>query len=178
MIQVRRAEPTDAPSIGRVHVAAWRSTYPGILPQDYLAHLSAARQAAHYEATIRGGVGVFAALGGQPRRIVGFTSAAPCRRQRFADGEVETLYVLDDHREQGAGRALMAAAASHLAGLGCTSLFLWVLRDNPSKWFYARLGGAERAHQTIRIAGHDVVQSAYVWPDISVLMSSSSAPST
>ena len=32
MISVRRARPSDAISIGAVHVAAWRSTYPGILP--------------------------------------------------------------------------------------------------------------------------------------------------
>ncbi len=46
MITIRRARPADAAAIGAVHVAAWRSAYPGILPDDYLARLSVPRQAA------------------------------------------------------------------------------------------------------------------------------------
>ena len=46
MISIRRARPSDAISIGAVHVAAWRSAYPGILPDDFLARLSVPRQAA------------------------------------------------------------------------------------------------------------------------------------
>ena len=53
MIGIRRARPSDAIAIGAVHVAAWRSTYPGILPDRFLARLSVPRQAAHYDAAIR-----------------------------------------------------------------------------------------------------------------------------
>ncbi len=49
VIAIRRARPADAVSIGAVHVAAWRSTYPGILPDRFLADLSIPRQAAHYD---------------------------------------------------------------------------------------------------------------------------------
>ena len=78
----RRARPADAISIGAVHVAAWRSTYPGILPDDFLARLSVPRQAAHYDAAIRSsstGVFVAAASGtdvppGSPARA---SSASP-----------------------------------------------------------------------------------------------------
>jgi hypothetical protein len=45
VITIRRARPTDAASIGAVHVEAWRSAYPGILPDDFLARLSVPRQA-------------------------------------------------------------------------------------------------------------------------------------
>jgi len=47
VIAVRRARPADAAAIGAVHVAAWRSTYPGILPDQYLSRLSVPRQAAY-----------------------------------------------------------------------------------------------------------------------------------
>ena len=46
------ASSSDAIAIGAVHVAAWRSTYPGILPDRFLARLSVPRQAAHYDAAI------------------------------------------------------------------------------------------------------------------------------
>ncbi len=40
MIGIRRGRPGDAVGIAAVHVAAWRSAYPGILPDPYLAGLS------------------------------------------------------------------------------------------------------------------------------------------
>jgi ribosomal protein S18 acetylase RimI-like enzyme len=190
MIAVRRARPADAIAIGRVHVAAWRSTYPGILPDAYLARLSVSRQAAYYDAAIRGATGVFVAtasgadLGGDGgpagvQRIIGFSTAGRARPssdlggQRLGEGEIETLYVLDDWREQGVGRLLMQAAAAHLAEAGCRSVFLWVLRDNPSRWFYQRLGGKPAAEAAIRFAGRDVVQTAFVWDPIERLLTAS-----
>ena len=148
-----------------VHVAAWRSTYPGILPDDFLARLSVPRQAAHYDAAIRSsstGVFVAAASGtdvppGCGSRIVGFATAGRARGgefiRRLAEGEVETLYVLDDWRDRGVGRKLMRAAAGHLAEIGCKSCFVWVLRENPSRWFYQRLGGKPAAEAVIQFAG-------------------------
>jgi ribosomal protein S18 acetylase RimI-like enzyme len=193
VISIRRARPADAAAIGAVHVAAWRSTYPGILPDSFLARLSVPRQAAHYDAAIRAGVGVHVAtasgadLGlhagadGGAARVVGFVSGAPARisgdRQKLAEGEIETLYVLDDWRDRGIGRRLMRAAAAHLAGAGCQSAFLWVLRDNPSRWFYTRLGGKPVAEATIEVGGQKVVQTAYVWTPIDKLaQATSSAP--
>ena len=117
MISIRRARPSDAIAIGAVHVAAWRSTYPGILPDDFLARLSVPRQAAHYDAAIRSsatGVFVAAASGtdvpqGSGSRIVGFATAGRARGGEIGgaaagEGEVETLYVLDDWRDRGVGR--------------------------------------------------------------------------
>ncbi len=193
MITVRRARPTDAAAIGAVHVAAWRSTYPGILPDGFLSRLSIPRQAAHYDKAIRAGIGVHVAIasgvdlgrGGGPARIVGFVSGGPAPEgeipfrldRSLGEGEIETLYVLDDWRERGVGRRLMRAAAAHLAGAGCRSAFLWVLRDNPSRWFYARLGGKPAAEATIQVGGTAVVQTAYVWEPIEKLAQATSQAS-
>lgn len=185
MISIRKARPADAIAIGAVHVAAWRSTYPGILPDDFLAKMSVSRQAAHYDAAIRAGTGVVVAnasgidvpVGSGPR-IIGFTTAGRARGgeiggRRLAEGEVETLYVLDDWRERGVGRRLLRAAAAHLVEIGCRSCFLWVLRDNPSRWFYERLGGKPVAEATIRVAGRQVMQTAFVWDPIEQLLAAS-----
>jgi hypothetical protein len=184
MITVRRARPADAISIGSVHVAAWRSTYPGILPDDFLARLSVPRQAAHYDAAIRSSTGVFVAAAsgadvppGSGSRIVGFATAGRARggefTRRLAEGEVETLYVLDDWRDRGVGRKLLRAAAGYLAEIGCKSCFLWVLRDNPSRWFYQRLGGKPTAEAVIQFAGAKVPQTAFVWDPIERLLAAS-----
>lgn len=190
MITVRRARPADAAAIGLVHVAAWRSAYPGILPDAYLAGLSPARQAAHYQHAIRTGLGVHVAVASgadlppaQDRPpaplVVGFATVGPARRHAGigapAEGEIDTLYVLDDWRDRGLGRRLMRAAATRLAADGCASAFVWVLRDNPSRWFYAHLGGKPAAESTIRVGGELVVQTAYVWSPIDKLAQATSA---
>lgn len=182
MISLRKARAADAIAIGAVHVASWRTTYPGILPDDYLTKLSVSRQAAYYDAAIRGGSGVTVAtasgvdvpLGSGPR-IIGFTTAGRARNaeiggKRLAEGEIETLYVLDDWRDRGIGRRLMKAAASHLVEIGCRSAFCWVLRDNPSRWFYQRLGGKAVAEKDVQVAGRTVAQSAFVWDPIELLI--------
>ncbi len=179
MITIRRARISDAVPIAAVHVAAWRSAYPGILPDAYLARLSVPRQAGHYERAIRAGMGVHVAtvsgldLGpeGGPARVVGFATSGPARApaESLAQGEIETLYVLDDWRDRGIGRRLMRAAAGHLAAIGCDSAFLWVLRDNPSRWFYARLGGKPAAEALVEVGGQAVSQTAYVWSPLEKL---------
>jgi len=167
MISVRRAALADAAAIGAVHVAAWRSTYPGILPDSYLARLSPTRLAHHYRAAIGSGATVIvAAARGPGPRIVGFTTAGPARMPGLGDGEVETLYVLDDYREQGVGRRMLRAAAAELAADGCGSAFLWVLRNNPSRWFYRHLGGQAAAEGQTRLAGVALNQVAYTWDPI------------
>ncbi len=167
MIAIRQAGPDDAVGIGNVHVAAWRSAYAGILPEEYLAGLSAVRQAAYYQTGLMSGhVAMVAEVTG---RIVGFATMGR-RRAGLADGEIETLYVLDDWREQGAGRALMQGAAGRLAAQGCRSVFLWVLRDNPSRWFYQRLQGREIAHGETTVAGVRIPKTAYVWDPIDILL--------
>jgi ribosomal protein S18 acetylase RimI-like enzyme len=171
VISVRRAQLADAGAIGAVHVAAWRSTYPGILPDAYLARLSPTRLALQYRAAIGSGANVIvAAANGDGPRIVGFTTAGPARTPGLGDGEVETLYVLDDFREQGVGRRMLRAAAAQLAADGCNSAFVWVLRENPSRWFYRRLGGTATAEGKTRLAGVALNQVAYTWNPIDTLL--------
>jgi ribosomal protein S18 acetylase RimI-like enzyme len=171
MITVRRARPTDAAGIAAVHVAAWRSTYPTILPNDFLARLSPLRQTMYYDRAIRGDVGVHVAVA--EAGIVGFATCERTGGDRWGEGEIETLYVLDDWRDRGIGRRLLRASAEMLAAAGCRSVFLWVLRENPSRWFYQRLGGRAVAESSIRVGGAAVVQTAFVWDPIDLLLEAS-----
>jgi len=173
VIRVRRAFLADAPSIGAVHVTAWRNAYAGILPSGYLTKLSTPRHAAQYDASIRAGQGVYVAIAARPGAsagVVGFVTVGRPRVRGLADGEVQTLYVLDDWREHGLGRRLLAAGAAHLKAAGCGSAFLWVLRDNPSRWFYQRLGGRQAAESDTRVAGVAIPQVAFVWDPIDPLL--------
>ena len=81
--------------------------------------------------------------------------------------------MLDDFRERGIGRALIRAAASALADNGCGSVYLWVLRDNPSRWFYSRLGGRRWLNRSPASAGRGVAQTAFLWDPIALLLQAS-----
>ena len=164
---IRPARPDDAAAIAAVHVAAWRSAYAGLLPADYLARMSPIRSAAQAHRAIMAGHGLLVAE--QAGEVVGFCTVGRPRTAGLAEGEVETLYVLDDHREQGHGQALLRAGAGWLGARGCGSVFLWVLAGNPSRFFYERLGGRLARHGTTQVARQAVPQLAYVWDPIARL---------
>jgi hypothetical protein len=67
----------------------------------------------------------------------------------------------------------MRAAAAQLADTGCRSVFLWVLRGNPSHWFYQHLGGKPVAEAEIQFAGQTLMQTAFVWDPIDRLLAAS-----
>jgi hypothetical protein len=138
VISIRRARARDASGIAAVHVETWRSAYAGLLPDEFLERLSVVRLAGQYDRSIRMGLGVHVAItaadDAEPA-LVGFTSARRSRSDRLGEGEVETLYVMDDWQNQGIGGALLRASGKFLAGLGCRSAYAWVLRENPAGFF-------------------------------------------
>lgn len=169
MAVIRVAGPGDAAGMGKAQVESWRTTYPGLIPDAYLIGLSARKAAArwrlwltHTERSLRTFVAEDPELG-----IFGFGT---CGRQRtqLADygGEFFALYLLDHAQGRGLGRKLMSTMASHLIEQGMRSAVVWVLRDNPARWFYERLGGIRLAEQTIRFAGGTLVETAYGWRDL------------
>lgn len=179
MIEFRPALPADSVVIAAVHAASWRSAYAGILPDEYLAGLSVPRLAAGYDRMIRAGQSLLVAARtnvakGEGPRVVGFAAGAPSAGG-IAEAEISLLYVLDDWRDQGVGRGLMRSLGMKLADQGARSAFLWVLRDNPSRWFYRRLGGTSAAEGTIRFAGRDLIQTAILWDPIDKLVAASPA---
>ena len=166
-IVIRRAVPADAEPIATVHVAAWRSAYANLLPAEYLAAMSIRRSTVQTRAALA--AGHTALIAEVDNQVVGYATTGRPRTAGLADGEVETLYVLDDYRDRGIGRRLLRAAATQLEQAGCGSLYLWVLADNPSRWFYERLGGRPVRRSTTRVAGHSFGQMAYLWDPIGLL---------
>ncbi|MDD2794929.1 GNAT family N-acetyltransferase [Acidocella sp.] len=173
MIAIRRARAADAPGIAAVHVATWRNTYATLLPETFLAGLSAERLSLHYERSIRMGHGVFVAVLSGERsapQVVGFSTARRCHGGKLGDGEVETLYVADDWQNKGLGGQFLRVVAKYLASRGCRSVFIWVLHGNPAIFFYERLGGRRLANGTTYVAGSAVPQVAYAWDPIETLL--------
>ncbi|MEI6558632.1 MAG: GNAT family N-acetyltransferase [Rhodospirillaceae bacterium] len=172
MALIRRARIADAPGIGKVYVESWRATYPGLVPDGYLLGMSEQATTERWQAQLAAlgdATGVYVALERQ-QGLVGFAS---CGTQRTAiagyGGELYTLYLLDTAQGHGLGRRLMAAAAADLVARGIEGMVVWVLRDNPSRWFYERLGGQRLGEQTICLGRILLPEIAYGWRDLAEL---------
>jgi ribosomal protein S18 acetylase RimI-like enzyme len=88
------------------------------------------------------------------------------------DGKLVSLHMRQDSQGQGAGRALIAAAAQALSQRGCRSLMLWVLAENrPARALYQRLGGQVIGEKTTLLGEGDITAAeiAYGWEDIHAL---------
>ena len=85
-------------------------------------------------------------------------------------GEVFTLYVATDFQGRGLGRELLLALFNRLVRRKLVSAVIWVLRDNPSRFFYERLGGKLALHRPIPLGGEPVEAVAYGWRDLRALL--------
>ncbi len=165
-ITIRSARPGDARRIARLDVETWRAAYAGILATPFLVGLSAPRREVGWAAVIeREPRDVRVAVDGDGN-ILGFGSCGRCRGGAEFGGEVFTLYVAPDWQNQGIGRFLLLALFQRLVDQGCTSAIIWVLRDNPGRFFYRHLGGREVKHKLFAVGGKRVEAAGYAWRDL------------
>jgi GNAT superfamily N-acetyltransferase len=171
MTTVRPATRADATAIGRIDVECWQGTYAGLLPDKMLLGLSVAErrrvwtgQVARHPGDTIVGLDAFG-------RVQGFGNCGPCRdRDAGFAGEIFTLYVAIDHQGKGIGRALLLGLFAQQLARDLSSAIVWVLRDNPSRYFYERLGGKLVRQRTLRLAGASVEAVAYGWPDVATVL--------
>jgi len=176
-VRLRPAKPADARAIARIHVETWRSAYPGMVPDQTLIGMTVDGKAAAWRRALQrvsrheivlvaetpeAGPGTGAAGG-----VVGFASAGPNRDSRLAfAGEVQTLYVLPDWQNNGIGRQLLQGCFARLADQGLVSAVVWVLADNPSRFFYERMGGKRAGERDEHLWGVLLHEVAYGWTNL------------
>ena len=165
-ITIRAARPADARGIARLDIETWRTTYAGMVSASYLVGLSERRRELGWRSVIlREPRDVRIAVEARGA-IRGFGSCGPNRGDRFFSGEVFTLYVAPDWQNQGIGRRLLIALFRRLVAVGRRSAIIWVLRDNPSRFFYERLGAHQVSHKPLVVGGSAVEAVAYGWHDL------------
>jgi ribosomal protein S18 acetylase RimI-like enzyme len=162
------AGPSDAEDLARVHVASWRETYRGLLPDAFLARMSEPGFTRRFRRALADPSAGVTLAAGDRDALVGYAQGGPSRRGATGEAEVATLYVLRHAQGRGLGAQLMRETALVLAAQGATSLMISVLRDNVrARGFYEHLGGeAEAARQEPGPGGRLLYEVAYRWPDI------------
>jgi len=161
---VRPGEVADAAAIARVHVASWRSTYGGLLPDDFLDSLHEARYEDRWRRSLADETTrVYVAEDGH--EVVAFAS---CGRERAGEdgytGELYAIYVLREMQGRGHGKSLVRAVSAGLREMDLHDMIVWVLRDNaPARKFYERLGGVYVRTQPITIGSAVLDEVSYGW---------------
>lgn len=173
---LRLARPDDAAALGELHVAAWRETYPGLLPDEMLAGLSVEARTATWARmlALRDASSTVVRLAEVQGRPVGFAATSPQRDPmlgaRGYDGEIAAIYLLRAGQRRGIGAALMRAAAADLLERGRKGASLWVLRENATaRRFYERHGGSLIGEKSEAHGRAGLVEVAYGWPDLTAL---------
>ena len=170
-VKIRTANLSDAAGIARVHVESWRTTYKGIIPDDFLARLSYEQREHLWNQVLTDPSRFVYVAEDEPGQIVGFISGGPePNGDILYTGEIDAIYLLVPYQGQGIGRRLVITLASRLIQESMTALLVWVLAANPARKFYERLGGQLVYEKETSIGGASLIEVAYGWRDAYTLI--------
>jgi GNAT superfamily N-acetyltransferase len=165
MVSIRRASGQDAGAIAHVHVQSWRTTYAGIVPEEYLAGLKESERTPLWQDWLSRDTPVFVAE--KDGEVVGFASGGKLREPlEDYDAELFAIYLLERAQRQGIGTALLRCVAEWLRTQGFKSMAVWVLADNLSVGFYEESGAQRISSKEIEIGGVVLAELALGWPQL------------
>ena len=173
-VEIRPATVDDAGTIAAVHRESWRTTYAGILPEDFIAaHAGRKSEPAWHSRLARAAPGEATWVAERGGQIVAFANGGDARHTlEGLDAEIYALYVLQSHQRRGVGRELVRESARHFVRNGRFGFYLWVLKANRARMFYEAMGGVEMGEKTERLGPrHSFAQVAYGWHDLTALVS-------
>jgi L-amino acid N-acyltransferase YncA len=166
-MKIRRAEVKDAGGIAKVHVDSWRTTYKGIVPDQYLNGLSYKQREENWRSHL-GSSEVFVAETDEGE-IVGFSSGGKERSGNYPgyDGEVYAIYILKEYQNKGLGKKLTHPLVEGFRKQGIHSMLVLVLEENPSRHFYEALGAKWMDSMDVEIGGIPLRERVYGWTEFS-----------
>jgi len=171
-VHIREANIGDAESIAQVRVDSWRTTYRGLLEDEYLENMTPDQYVHMWRNIIASGgtQGYPYVAENSSGCIVGFALGGTDRNgSQVYDAELYAIYLLEEFQGQGLGSQLVSRLAQRLLKEGYHSMRVWVLAKNPARAFYESLGGEYLYQKTIFLGGENYAEAAYGWKDIKTL---------
>ena len=162
-IGVRRAESGDAEAITKVHDAAWRYAYDGVIPPRELARIIARRGPRWWDRAIRQGTAILVIeVGGA---ICGYATFGPNRARNLVQkGEIYEIYLLPEYQGIGLGTRLFLVGAARAWPLRLRHVVVWALADNDNACrFYKNAGGRKVARASERFGDVALTKVAFAW---------------
>ena len=177
-IKIRQAVKADAEAIAKIHIAGWRSSYGGLVEQDYLDELSIEEKSSDWskwlsEDTVQvlmaeTGDGTACGFSGFGKLRTPIPGMSPIRP--LYTGELYALYIMEEFWRQGIGTKLMGKTARVLLDMKHKSMSLWVLKKNKrAVSFYKDMGGQRCGKKPTTIGNTELLDVAFGWRDTTAL---------
>ena len=157
-ITIRKATKNDSAEMASVHIASWKETYRGVIDEDFLDILDIDQRKEEWDRGFKNNH-LVAFVSIHQGAIVGFIAGGPPRNFRGDfDSEIYAIYLLKKFQRRRIGYKMYQAFVLNLLA---DKILVWVLRDNPSKVFYEKVGGSIIDQKNISIGGKTLVELAY-----------------
>ncbi len=168
-LRFRPANAGDVEDIAAVHVAGWRDNYHGMIDDRIIDERTVEWRIEHWTRAIQE-TKRLTFVAEDERAVVGFASTLVLKPSvEGFDSYLETLYLRSSEKRRGTGRALLRVTAEALLQRGCKNMALRVLRLNPARAFYERLG-AHLLEGGLRIDADAFDDVAYAFDDLRLLL--------
>jgi ribosomal protein S18 acetylase RimI-like enzyme len=166
-LKIRAATLDDAMGIAKVQVDCWRTTYKSCLPSEFLDKLSYKHKKESWIKNISDSNHYVFVAENSEGKIVGFADGGKRYTNKFkCSGDLSSIYLLEDYQKMGVGKKLVNKLFETFNRLGYKTIFVEVLEDNDSKFFYEALGAQLFKSKKINIAGIELNLLIYRWADI------------
>lgn len=166
-MQIRSANLDDAQGIAKVHVDSWRKTYRGIIPDDFLNNLSYEQRTQLWKKNIlREDDYVFIAENSEGQ-IIGFADAWK-REDNLTEksGNLTSIYFLEKYQGNGIGKMLLKELFNHFKQMDYEKIFVEVLEENKTRFFYEYYGAKLVKTVQIKIGGKILNELIYEWNNV------------
>lgn len=170
---IRDARPADEAAVAALHARSWRSSYRGLLPDDYLDHEVVQDRAERWSRRFAEPEGAITLVAEEAGEMVGFAHTVIDLDDEWGS-LLDNLHAHPDRRGVGIGRRLLLATAERLLQVAQhQALHLWVLEGNQdARSFYEVLGGELRGSRVEELGGDEQTVVRYVWPSVGALAES------
>ena len=167
---IRKAALEDAAGVAKVQVDSWRTTFKGIVPDDFLENLSYYKRELIWKRAVM--ENELYIVEDENGHVIGFSVGGKERTGNYEtySGELYSIFILKEHQGTGIGRLLVRLVVDELKKKKLTSMLVWVLEENPACQFYGALGGKKIDTREIEIGGKKLREVAYGWEDIANLL--------
>jgi L-amino acid N-acyltransferase YncA len=165
-MNIRRAVAEDAASIAKVQVKSWKSSYKGLVDENYLKSMSISERTVRWKEWIAAGSSHIVYVLEEDKEVTGFVSGGNIRSEHPYDSEIYALYLLKEVQRKGYGTLLMKKFAEAMHKQGKKSMIVWVLKDNPSKQAYISLGAKKIDKERITIGKQELIEECYMWENL------------
>ena len=169
---IREATLADAEGIAIVHVDSWRTTYKDIMPSDFLDKISYEKRKDIWIKNITSDENHVYVAENNEGKIVGFISGGKREKNKVEDsGDLTAIYILENSQRMGIGKKLIKELFFKFEELGFKTIFVEVLEDNKSRYFYEAFGAELLKTEKIKMVGAELNLLVYGWRDISRVLS-------